>query len=97
MPPFEARQAPRSFRDRWAAMRNVPPFLRLVWRAGPGLALATIVLRLTRALIPVATLYVGKLIVDEVVRLAALPDTREVALANRAFLGRAVRAVPGLR
>lgn len=74
MPPFEARQAPRSFRDRWAAMRNVPPFLRLVWRAGPGLALATIVLRLTRALIPVATLYVGKLIVDEVVRLAALPD-----------------------
>ena len=51
MPPFEARQAPRSFRDRWAAMRNVPPLLRLVWRAGPGLALATIVLRLTRALI----------------------------------------------
>lgn len=53
-------------------MRNVPPFLRLVWRAGPHLAVATGVLRLARALIPVATLWVGKLIVDEVVRLAAL-------------------------
>ncbi|HRO15707.1 MAG TPA: ABC transporter ATP-binding protein [Paracoccus sp. (in: a-proteobacteria)] len=73
MPPFEARPAPKSFRDRWAAMRNVPPFLRLIWRAGPGLTLATAALRLMRALIPVATLYVGKLIVDEVVRLAALP------------------------
>ncbi|WP_112874173.1 ABC transporter ATP-binding protein [Paracoccus endophyticus] len=73
-PPLNARQPPRSFRDRWAAMRNVPPFLRLVWRAGPGLTLATLALRLCRALIPVATLYVGKLIVDEVVRLIALPD-----------------------
>jgi hypothetical protein len=37
-----------------------------------NLLLATLGLRLVRALLPVATLYVGKLIVDEVVRLAGL-------------------------
>ena len=37
-----------------------------------------------RALLPVATLYVGKLIIDEVVRLAGLPGTRRTA--SRAWL-----------
>ena len=32
MPPFDPRPMPKSFRDRCAALRNVPPFLRLVWR-----------------------------------------------------------------
>jgi hypothetical protein len=41
----------------------------LVWRTSPSLTLAQIVLRLVRALLPVATLYVGKLIIDEVVSL----------------------------
>ena len=81
MPPFDPRPMPKSFRDRCAALRNVPPFLRLVWRAGPGLAIATAALRLTRALIPVATLWVGKLIVDEVVRLTGLPDAPDTIRA----------------
>ncbi|AUM73936.1 ABC transporter ATP-binding protein [Paracoccus jeotgali] len=64
--------APPSFRARWAALKNLPPFLRLVWRASPGLMLATIFLRLMRALLPVTSLWVGKLIIDEVVRLTQL-------------------------
>ena len=51
------------------ALRNLPPFLRMVWRTSPALTLATGVLRIARALLPVVTLYVGKLIIDEVVRL----------------------------
>ena len=60
----------RTFRERFGALRNLPPFLRLVWRTSPGLALANLLSRLVRALLPVATLYVGKLIIDEVVRQA---------------------------
>ena len=63
----------RSLRDRFDSLRNVPPFLRLVWNVSPPLMLAQAVLRLTRALVPVATLYVGKLIIDEVVLLAKTP------------------------
>jgi ATP-binding cassette subfamily B protein len=62
----------RSLKQRVGALRNLPPFLSLVWQTSPGLTLANLALRLMRALLPVATLYVGKLIIDEVVRLVAL-------------------------
>ena len=67
------RPQPRSLRERFGALRNLPPFLRLVWQTSPGLATGTLVLRLVRALLPVATLFVGKLIIDEVVSKARIP------------------------
>ncbi|MDF9442648.1 MAG: ABC transporter ATP-binding protein [Lysobacteraceae bacterium SCN 69-123] len=73
-----------SFRERMNAMRNLPPFLRQVWQTSPALTLASLCLRLLRALLPVAMLYVGKLIIDEAVRLAgagAMPPLGE-ALAS---------------
>lgn len=63
-----------SFRERVGALRNLRPFLAMVWATSPSLAGATIVLRLVRALLPVATLYVGKLIIDDVVMLVQRPD-----------------------
>jgi ATP-binding cassette subfamily B protein len=60
----------RSVRERFSALKNLPPFLKLVWRTSPGLTAADLACRLGRAFLPVATLYVGKLIIDEVVRLA---------------------------
>ena len=59
--------APKSLRERVGALRNLPPFLKLVWETNPALTLVQCMLRLVRALLPVATLYVGKLIIDEVV------------------------------
>ncbi len=56
----------QSVRERLAALRNVPPFIASVWRTSPMLCVASIVLRLMRALLPVLTLYIGKLIIDEV-------------------------------
>ncbi|TKW66145.1 MAG: ABC transporter ATP-binding protein [Paracoccus denitrificans] len=75
--PMPLKEPPRSFRARWAAMKNIPPFLRLVWKAAPALTLASMVLRLIRAVIPVTSLWIGKLIIDEVIRLVALdgPET----------------------
>ena len=64
-----------SLRQRFVALRNLPPFLRSIWRTSPWMCVVTIVLRLMRALLPVATLYVGKLIIDEAVRLVALHDS----------------------
>ncbi len=73
-PPTSSDPAPSarpSLRERFDALRNLPPFLRLIWATSPALTLATLGLRLVRAFLPVATLYVGKLIIDEAVRLVA--------------------------
>ena len=67
--PAEAPTEALSLRERFAALRNVPPFLRSIWQTSHWLTLSSIVLRLLRALLPVVTLYVGKLIIDEVTRL----------------------------
>ncbi|TDB27774.1 ABC transporter ATP-binding protein [Stenotrophomonas sp. ATCM1_4] len=69
--PTNASGKQPSFRERMDAMRNLPPFLRQVWQTSRWLTLTSLGLRLIRALMPVAMLYVGKLIIDEAVRLAA--------------------------
>ena len=62
-----------ALRDRFGTLRNLPRLFRLVWRTSPALALATVALRLGRALLRAAARYVGKLIVDAVVAEARLP------------------------
>ncbi|SPE33703.1 ABC transporter related [Candidatus Sulfopaludibacter sp. SbA3] len=56
-----------TWRVRFAAMRNVRPLLAMVWETSPPLVVATTVLRLFRALLPLAMLWVSKLILDAVV------------------------------
>jgi ATP-binding cassette subfamily B protein len=53
--------------QRVAALRHIPPFVRLVWQTHRGFTLSMTALRLTRAFVPVAALWVGKLIIDSVV------------------------------
>jgi ATP-binding cassette subfamily B protein len=65
---------PHSLKERVGALRNLWPFMAMVWFTSPALTAASLVLRLTRALLPVATLYIGKLIIDDVVLLVQLPD-----------------------
>ena len=48
-------------------MRNLPPFLRMVWGTHRGMVAGICALRLLRAFVPVATLWIGKLIIDAVV------------------------------
>lgn len=62
-------QAALSWRERLGALRNVPPLLKLVWQTSPALTAANLLLRLVRAFLPLAMLYVGKLTLDEVVRI----------------------------
>ena len=71
--PTPKRAAPStqrpSLRERFDAMRNLRPFLKLIWQTSPGLTLTSLGLRLIRAFLPVVMLYIGKLIIDEAIRL----------------------------
>jgi len=53
--------------ERFAALRYVPPLIKLVWETHRGYTISMALLRLMRAGVPVAMLWVGKLIIDTVV------------------------------
>lgn len=59
----------QSFQERLGALRNLAPFIAMVWRTSPWLTTASLLLRLVRALLPVMALFIGKLIIDDVVAL----------------------------
>jgi ATP-binding cassette, subfamily B, bacterial len=60
-------EEPASWKDRLAAVRYVPELFRLIWRTHRGFATAMMVLRVLRSVVPVATFWVGKLILDSVI------------------------------
>src|SRR3981081_1789212 len=49
------------------------PFIAMVWRTSPSLTASSLLLRLVRALLPVVALYIGQLIIDDVVHLVQMP------------------------
>ena len=63
-----------SLKERFGALRTLRPFVAMVWRTSPALTVSSLLLRLVRALLPVVTLYIGKLIIDDVVQLVQMPD-----------------------
>ncbi len=63
--PVSSQQA--AWRDRFAALRNVPPVLKLVWDAAPRVVAGGLALRVASALIPLAVLAVSKWIINLVV------------------------------
>src|SRR5579871_6210186 len=65
---------PRTLRERFGALRTLRPFLAMVWETSPRLTATLVLLRLARALLPVISLYIAKLIIDDVVGLVRLPD-----------------------
>ena len=97
-----------SWRDRFAALGNLPAFFKLVWETSPALFIGDALLRLIQAAIPALLLYVGKLIIDQVVGLnkaGGITDTTylwelvaaEFGLAVLSTaIGRAVSLMDGL-
>src|SRR3954471_14261752 len=59
-----------TFKDRLSSLSNLPRFFRLVWQTSKELTIANCALRIVRSATPVAILYVGKLIIDEVIRIS---------------------------
>lgn len=60
-----------NIKERLKALGNLPAFLREVYLTSPALTISNTVLRLLRAAIPISILYIGKLIIDEVLVLSA--------------------------
>ncbi|HWC73977.1 MAG TPA: ABC transporter ATP-binding protein [Gemmatimonadales bacterium] len=87
---------PPTWGERLAALKHVPPLLRLVFQTHRGYTLAILVLRVVRSFIPVAVLWIGKLIIDGVIAgVAAVhaghaPDWSHLAVLVGIELGIAV-------
>src|SRR5260370_33566737 len=77
MPSATLSNVPRlnigSLKERFSALRTLRPFVAMVWRTSPSLTASSLLLRLVRALLPVVALYIGKLIIDDVVHLVQMP------------------------
>jgi ATP-binding cassette subfamily B protein len=56
------------WQERLSALRNVPPVLRIVWQSGPVVVACGLVFRLVASLLPIALLWITKLIIDGIVR-----------------------------
>ncbi len=66
-------EPPPGWRERLRALRNLPALLRLVWTTEPRYVVGILSLRVVRAAVPLGILWVGKLIVDEVVTAIGRP------------------------
>jgi ATP-binding cassette subfamily B protein len=88
-----------SWRERLAALRNVPAVLRILWDSGRWVVTAGLIARFVSSLLPIALLWVAKLIIDIVVRAVSSsqpvePELWQLVMAEfalAAFAGFVVR------
>lgn len=73
-PPLKESGKSHSLSKRISALQNLPPFFRLVWNTSKSLTTGNVIFRLLKSGIPVVMLFVGKEIIDEVIRLIGNPD-----------------------
>ncbi len=90
-PSVDPKAKELTFKQRLSALSNLPAFFKLVWATNKWMTLGNSLLRISRAGLPLAILYVGKLIVDQVVMLSKTGDS-----ANHQLLWELVAAEFGL-
>ena len=66
-PPKNTRPEPLTFKERIDALRNLPAFFKLVWQTSPWMTVVSSILRIARSATPLGLLYIGKLIIDQVI------------------------------
>ncbi len=65
---------PTTFKEQFSALRNLPRFFKLIWQTSKGMTIGNVALRLIKSAVPLAMLWVGKEIIDEVIRLIDATD-----------------------
>jgi ATP-binding cassette subfamily B protein len=65
----EERKVGGGWRERFAALRNVPAVLRFVWESGRTVVVLGLVSRMIASLLPPALFWVSKLIIDTIYRI----------------------------
>ncbi|HEX5481339.1 MAG TPA: ABC transporter ATP-binding protein, partial [Terriglobia bacterium] len=58
-----------AWKERLRALRNIPPLMGLMWESGHGVIIAGAVARIVAGVLPVATLFVPNLIIQDIVDL----------------------------
>lgn len=91
-PPKKTGIEPLTLTERLAALRNLPAFFKLVWQTNHWMTIVTSALRVLRSAMPLALLFVGKLIIDEVLKLnhAHSADTHHLWILVATELGLAI-------
>lgn len=72
---FNRKEEDISFKERYAALKNLPRFFRLIWQSNKYMTIGNVLLRIIQAAVPLAMLYVGKLIIDEVIGLTQIGES----------------------
>src|SRR5215472_2259393 len=62
----ESQEPTPRWRERVAALKNIPPVLRMVWEAAPKVIVASLFCRVTAALVPLAVLAVTRVIINDI-------------------------------
>jgi len=60
-----------SWNERLTALRNVPPVLGIVWQSGPLVVSLGLIIRIVTSLLPLAALWITKLIIDGIVQVVS--------------------------
>lgn len=63
-----------SLQTQFSALKNLPEFFKLVWETNKYMTIGNVLLRTVKASIPLLILYVGKEIIDEIIRLVDAMD-----------------------
>src|SRR5690349_5542548 len=71
----ESDGKPPTWSERLQALRHVPPLLRLVYQTHRGYTVGILALRAVRSFIPLAVLWIGKLIIDGVIAAMRVRET----------------------
>ena len=71
-----------SVRDSFKALKTIPRFFREIWRASPKLFFVNAFSRLLNAFTPVVILWVGKMIIDEIILQISLENPDFTQLWN---------------
>ena len=71
---MEKRVEKLNWKANFKALKYIPRFFKLIWETNSSLFLVNIFLRLFKSFLPVILLYIGKLIIDEVVLQISLDE-----------------------
>ena len=73
---FKRKESGLSLKERVSAFQNLPRFFKMIWHTSRWMTLSNVLLRVVKAAIPVVMLWVGKLIIDEIIlqTKASVPD-----------------------
>jgi ATP-binding cassette subfamily B protein len=67
-------KSPTTFKEQFSALKNLPRFFGLIWQTSKAMTIANVLMRLIKSALPLVMLWIGKEIIDEVIRLIEITN-----------------------